>query len=100
MPETPNLDKQVNGPFYLGPASFMKVPTLTEPEELDQSKPDVAIVGAPWDDSTSYRPGARFGPRAVRVANYVNPDWHLDLEVAPFQVLKVTITATPSALRV
>src|SRR5438105_7327203 len=89
MPETPNLDKQVNGPFYLGPASFMKVPTLTEPDELDQWKPDVAIVGAPWDDSTTYRPGARFGPRAVRVANYQPPSWHLDLEIAPFDVLSV-----------
>src|SRR3982074_490386 len=89
MPDRTNLDQQVDGPYYLGPTSFMKVTTLTEPEELAQSAPDVAIVGAPWDDSTSPRRGARVGPRAVRVANYVNPDWHLDLEVAPFQVLKV-----------
>src|SRR3989454_5463609 len=48
----------------------MKVRMLTEPAELDELRPDAAIVGAPWDDSTTYRPGARFGPRAVRVANY------------------------------
>ncbi len=29
MPETPNLDAQVNGPQYLGPATFMKVRALT-----------------------------------------------------------------------
>ena len=29
-------------------------------------RPDVAIVGAPFDDAVSYRPGARFGPRAIR----------------------------------
>jgi agmatinase len=30
---------------------------------------DVAIVGAPFDDGTSNRPGARFGPRAIRGAD-------------------------------
>jgi agmatinase len=89
MPDTPNLDAQLGGPQYMGPATFMKVRALTEPEELDQSKPDVAIVGAPWDGGTTYRPGARFGPRAVRVANYQPPTWHLDLQIAPFEVLKV-----------
>src|SRR5437764_1459256 len=89
MPKTPNLEAQVDGPQYLGPATFMKVRMLTEPAELDELRPDVAIVGAPWDDSTTHRPGARFGPRAVRVANYQPPSWHLDLEVAPFEVLSV-----------
>ena len=89
MPKTPNLDAQVDGPQFLGPATFMKAPALSEPAELDAVHPEVAIVGAPWDDSTTYRPGARFGPRAVRVANYQPPSWHLDLEVAPFEVLSV-----------
>ena len=89
MPKTPNLDAQVDGPQYLGPATFMKVRSLSEPEQLDETRPNVAIVGAPWDDGTTYRPGARFGPRAVRVANYQPPSWHLDLEVAPFDVLSV-----------
>jgi agmatinase len=88
MPK-PNLDAQVDGPQYLGPATFMKTPALSEPGELDDVRPDIAIVGAPWDDGTTYRPGARFAPRAVRVANYQPPSWHLDLEVAPFEVLKV-----------
>jgi agmatinase len=89
MPNTPNLEAQVDGPQYLGPATFMKARALSEPAELDAVRPEVAIVGAPWDDSTTYRPGARFGPRAVRVANYQRPSWHLDLEVAPFEVLSV-----------
>src|SRR5947207_14159848 len=89
MPKTPNLEAQVDGPQYLGPGTFMKVRMLTEPAELDELRPDVAIGGAPWDDSTTHRPGARFGPRAVRVANYRAPSWHLDLEVAPFEVLSV-----------
>ncbi|HUY98508.1 MAG TPA: agmatinase [Verrucomicrobiae bacterium] len=79
----------MDGPSFLGPTTFVKAPLLTEPEELDRWHPDVAVVGAPWDDSVSYRPGARFGPRAVRTANYQPPDWHLDLEVAPLEVLSL-----------
>lgn len=30
---------------------------------------DIAIVGAPFDTAVSYRPGARFGPRAIRAAS-------------------------------
>ncbi|KAL1880663.1 hypothetical protein Daus18300_001275 [Diaporthe australafricana] len=30
---------------------------------------DIAIVGAPFDTAVSYRPGARFGPRAIRHAS-------------------------------
>ena len=83
----PNLRRQMEGPSYLGPTSFAKVVQLSEPDELDRWKPDFAIVGAPWDDSTTFRPGARFGPRAVRVANNQPPDWHIDLEVAPLEEL-------------
>ncbi len=85
----PSLRAQMDGPAYLGPATFCKVVGITEEEELERWRPDVAVIGAPYDDSTTYRPGARFGPRAVRVANYQIPEWHLDLEVAPFEELVV-----------
>ncbi|EPE08828.1 arginase agmatinase formimionoglutamate hydrolase [Ophiostoma piceae UAMH 11346] len=38
---------------------------LTTPSELY----DIAIIGAPFDTAVSYRPGARFGPRAIRQAS-------------------------------
>ncbi|KAI1393835.1 Arginase/deacetylase [Hypoxylon trugodes] len=38
---------------------------LTTPNELY----DIAIIGAPFDTAVSYRPGARFGPRAIRAAS-------------------------------
>jgi len=84
-----NLRAQLEGPYYLGPTTFMKVPLLSEIEDLDRVRPDVAILGAPWDDGVSYRPGARFGPRAVRLANYQPAHWHLDLEVSPLAELTV-----------
>lgn len=85
----PNLAAQMDGPSYMGPTTFMKTPAVFEPEELDRWHPDVAIVGAPWDSTASYRAGTRLGPRAVRVANWTYPFWHLDLEVAPLQELTV-----------
>jgi agmatinase len=85
----PGLREQMDGPSYLGPATFMKLPLLSEPSQLDEVKPDAAVMGAPWDDSVSSRPGARFGPRAVRTANYQPAEWHLNLEVAPFAELSV-----------
>ncbi|KAI5459986.1 arginase family-domain-containing protein [Mariannaea sp. PMI_226] len=41
------------------------VKCLTEPTEPY----DIAIVGVPFDTAVSYRPGARFGPRAIRQAS-------------------------------
>lgn len=32
-------------------------------------KYDIALIGVPFDTATSYRPGARFGPRAIRAAS-------------------------------
>ena len=85
-----DIDRRiVDGPAYLGPTTFCRVPLLTRPEELDEAQPDIAIIGAPWDDSVTYRPGARFGPRAVRTASYQAAEWHLELEVAPLEVLRV-----------
>ena len=59
-------------PVYVGPSTFQKLPWITDPAELRARRVDVAIVGAPFDDAVSHRPGARFGPRAIREANYGN----------------------------
>lgn len=45
-------------------AHLPHVRCLTQPEEGF----DIAILGIPFDTSVSYRPGARFGPRAIRAA--------------------------------
>lgn len=33
------------------------------------SEYDIGIIGVPFDTATSYRPGARFGPQAIRLAS-------------------------------
>ncbi len=77
-------------PTYVGPTSFMKLPWVTDPADLRARAVDVAIVGAPFDDAVSHRPGARFGPRAIREAQYTSGSIHsLQLGVEPFEVLTV-----------
>ena len=49
-----------------GICSFAKQPICAD---LDQLDADVAIFGAPVDMGNTYRPGARFGPRAIREAS-------------------------------
>jgi len=82
----PDLDL----PTYVGPASFMKLPWVTDPAELRARRVDVAIVGAPFDDGVSHRSGARFGPRAIREAQYTSGTIHsLQLDLEPLDVLTV-----------
>jgi agmatinase len=49
-----------------------------DPCDLDDpatySDADVVIVGAPFDGGTSYRSGARFGPQAIRMTDYLAHD--------------------------
>jgi len=77
-------------PTYVGPVSFMKLPWVTDPAELRARQVDVAIIGAPFDDAVSHRSGARFGPRAIRQAQYTSGSINsLQLDVEPFEVLTV-----------
>lgn len=67
-------------PSYVGSTSFQKIPYIPDDAELAAYRPEVAIVGAPLDDGASNRPGARFGPRAIRQATYHGGDlWSIQL---------------------
>lgn len=48
-------------PRYAQIPTFMRLPHDPQPQGKD-----VVVIGAPYDGGTSYRPGARFGPRAIR----------------------------------
>ncbi len=65
-------------------ATFMLLPAAESLEGLD-----VALVGIPYDGGVSYRPGARFGPRAVREQSSLIRPWHPVLKVHPFERLRV-----------
>jgi agmatinase len=69
--------------------TFAQRPLVTEPEQLAAWRPDVAVLGAPFDLGTSNRPGARFGPRALRTDAYEPGTYHLDLGLEIFDWLEV-----------
>ena len=78
-----------SGTCSAGIRTFGQRPFLTDPEQLDAWQPDVAIVGAPFDIATTNRPGARFGPRAIRALAYEPGTYHLDLGIEIFDHLEV-----------
>jgi len=67
-------------PRFAGPSTFARLPELR-----DGSHCDVAIVGIPFDAGTSYRPGARFGPQAIRQASrHLRTQYHPAYDTEPF----------------
>ena len=66
-------------PRFAGPGTFARLP------ELDRvGRADVAVVGLPFDTGTSYRPGARFGPLAIRQGSRLLRPFNPTLGVSPF----------------
>jgi agmatinase len=85
---------QPNRPQEVGYAgvgiTFGRAPLVLDPAGLAGA--DVAILGAPFDEGVSYRPGTRFGPRAIRTAEDVafpvaRP--HMELGVDPYAELDI-----------
>jgi agmatinase len=81
-------------PRFAGLATFFRLPTREQVEAWD-----IGVVGIPFDAGTSYRPGARFGPGAVRQGSRLLRTYHPDLEVSPFDAVQVVdagdIACTP-----
>jgi agmatinase len=80
------------GNMYGPDATFLGVPPADLAEPGSWAGADVVIVGAPFDGGTSHRPGARFGPQAIRCTDYLPHDAsrpHLALGVEPLAELRV-----------
>ena len=78
----------INGtisPRYAGASTFARLPELRDVPHCD-----VGIVGIPFDAGTSFRPGARFGPQAIRQASRnLRTQYHPAYDVEPFMVQQV-----------
>jgi agmatinase len=73
----------VFGSAYRRPMPYAGVPTLLDepyrpdaPDHPDFAGLDVALIGVPMDLGVTNRPGARFGPRAVREIERIGPYNH------------------------
>ena len=74
---------------YAGVPTFLDAPH----RPVDKDNPDfadlqVALVGVPMDLGVTNRPGARFGPRALRAIERIGPYNHV-LDCAPVHELRV-----------
>ena len=82
-------------PRYAGKSTFARIADIGEVTDYE-----IAVLGVPFDGGTSYRPGARFGPMAVRqAARTLRPGYHVELGVTPLQQVQIVdagdITVTP-----
>ena len=78
---------QVDGmavPRYAGLTTFARLPRAEDVESFD-----VAVVGVPFDSGVTYRPGARFGPAAIRQASRLLRPYNPALDVSPFRRAQV-----------
>ena len=56
----------LKSPRFSGVRTFMRLPHVR-----DLQHADAAVFGVPFDTGTSFRPGARFGPAAIRDASSI-----------------------------
>ena len=67
-------------PIFAGPSTFARLPEIRDVKSCD-----IAILGIPFDAVTSYRPGARFGPQAIRQASrHLRTQYHPSYNTEPF----------------
>jgi len=59
------------------------------PHQTDLTGVDVAILGVPFDGGTSYRPGARLGPREIRSQSSLIRPYSYFQKVSPFERLRI-----------
>jgi agmatinase len=72
-------------PRFAGSSTFARLPRVDEVSDYS-----VAVLGAPFDGGVAFRPGARFGPAAVRQASRnLRPAYHPDLDVTPYERIQV-----------
>ena len=62
------------GAQYGPDVTFLGVDRCNLDDESTYALADVVVVGAPFDGGTSHRPGARFGPQAIRTTDYLPQD--------------------------
>ena len=83
MPRFEPTDAQVI-PRFAGIKTFMRLPHVTDLDGVE-----AAAVGIPFDTGTSFRPGPRFGPEAIRSASALLRPFHPGFEVDLVEALAV-----------
>jgi agmatinase len=82
-------DTETTGLIYQpavgGSATFSRLPRI---DELADEKLDLAVVGIPFDGLVTFRPGARFGPNAIRQSSVLCRGYSRQMEVSVYERLR------------
>lgn len=71
-------------PRFSGPCTFMRLPQVSDPKEVD-----IALIGVPWDGGTTNRAGARHGPREIRNYSSLMRRIHPVSKIAPYELCQI-----------
>ncbi len=86
-----------NMPRFAGVPSLLRLPVHPDPNFVPAV--DVLLCGVPFDGGTSFRPGARLGPRAVREASALARRFSAALGIDIYKELEVAdggdVTTSP-----
>jgi len=70
---------------FSGITTFGGLPYITE---IDGQEIDLAILGIPFDSLVTFRPGARFGPNAIRQSSVLCRNYSQQMEVEVYERLR------------
>ncbi len=71
-------------PRYMNIPTFMRTPLVDDP-----SKVDIGLIGVPYDNAVTNRPGARHGPREVRNASTMMRTIHHATRINPYSLCRI-----------
>ncbi|MFB9074037.1 agmatinase [Citricoccus parietis] len=75
-------------PRYGGAPTFALLPSIDEAVAAGH-RPDIKVVGVPFDSGVSYRPGARFGPGHIRQSSRLLRPYNPATGTSPFAQAQV-----------
>lgn len=77
-------DGQIS-PRYAGLATFARLPRA---EDVTDTR--ISVIGVPYDSGVTYRPGARFGPAAIREASRLLKPYNPEQDAHPYSKVQVS----------
>ncbi len=72
-------------PGVSGITTFSRLPLKPE---IDDEEIDLAVLGVPFDGLVTFRPGARFGPNAIRQSSVLCRNYSQQMEVGVYERLR------------
>jgi len=80
-----NKQPETSQPAFSGITTFNRLPHATS---INDQEFDLAVLGIPFDGMVTNRPGARFGPNAIRQSSIRGRNYSQQMEVGVYDRLR------------